>query len=226
MSEISENNTNLERFSKLKLTSDELGVIQGVSYGTLSESFNISQRVLEACTNVNRSKYVRITSVEASRRASNYFSQKLSDGDETAERHLKSSLGMEGGTTEFMQSLYVVDSDVVVGSIHKGMFNSITFAKDMDGIPDTKRVVQIHKHFKDIPQSLQDLTLIISDDESTPSKCMYFVTGPHSIYLLFPTNDSPRLDMSTLKENMGKIKYKDHSEYLTRFREIVAKSIK
>lgn len=195
----------LERFLLNELTFDETSAIRGIAYESLPEIFTISPRVLSACLSVwNTKGRKRISRSEAARRARTYFSRLAESGDKNAQGHLNHVANFEKGVeiTEIGQQLYQDGSNIVVGGVHQGKTNAIFLRNNLDGIPDNKSIVNIHKHPNNLPQSFDDLVGILADEETVPERCMYFVVGPDEIHLLFPTTDTRRVDFKSLREQI------------------------
>lgn len=200
MSEIPANQ--LERFPISDLTSDEIGILQGLEYGSLKEELVISSQVLKACLNVWNTNPIKkgLSSSESARRLRNHFVELAKNGDDNARRHMAHLEKYEyESVVELGQQFYLDGSDVIVGVIHQGKINYILLRDELDDINDDKSIVQIHRHLDDKPQSFDDIIGITADKEGIPEKCMYYVVGPNKLHMMFPTLNTPRIRLEDLR---------------------------
>lgn len=197
----------LERFPISELTPDEIGVIHGIHYNSLGETFAISPRVLGACIDVWNTQGIRRgpTRSEAVARARSHFSKLADQGDETARKIIANLEGFENEPIiiETGCQFYLDGPEVIAGRIHHGEVNTIVLRNSLDGIADNRSIVQIHKHPDNEPQSFTDIIGILAKLENVPERCMYHVVGPDEIHTMFPTLDTPRVELEDIKAQIS-----------------------
>lgn len=179
------------------LSSDEIGVIEGIQYERLPATFSLSNTVFEACTDVYTAfeRYEPRRQSKAKQNLATYLKSVEATTDhydrDFIERSNESWLDVQKDQ-EFGLQFYRSDEDLVKGRVHTGERKSILLRNTLDGIADNKSVVQIHSHPNDRSQSVADIRTIVIDANSVPKKCLYSVVTANFLHVMFPTQETVR----------------------------------
>ena len=191
------------------LTHDEQSVINGASYDSIPDKFQISSIVRSASLQVWDAfeSHSPIKESEAIRRASAYFEQLLSSGNEMereeARKYFNQRLEAKK-ETEYGRLIYRRNSDILIGQVQKGNRRSIIIENEYAGKSDISKIIEIHNHVDDMTFSERDVINTIVEDDIVPLSFIKLVVGPTRLHLLFPTIDTPRQNLFELYNEFKK----------------------
>lgn len=188
---------------------DELHALQGINYESLPKLFSLSLVVYNACREVyNTFAGAKISEkyLIARQRAIDHYLPRAQAGDVNAVRQMMRLSEEPRMEVEFGQQFYRVGNDIAIGSIHRGSTKKILFLRNhLDGLPDVDSVVNIHNHPNKLTFSDGDVVGMLADIDSVPGSCLYFVVEGNGMHLMFPSNETPRINLDSLLKEMDQL---------------------
>jgi len=176
-------------------------LIQGINWDDLPKSVVMSQTSQAACASVWQ-KYVRSQGTnrleEAQRRLNSYLQSKVEAVDWGVEsfRNRAGAYNFDFNAMEYVQRFYR-DKDLeslLIGKVQGGLHGRVVWGEISDGIPSNQTILATHNHGDNTNFSDGDMARILSNDNDTPTYCLWYLIGSERLHLLVPTVDTPRVD--------------------------------